>query len=150
MTSTSIPVPATRSVDDGAVTLASGALAIVGSATAGWTLMSAEPESMVVVWESFTDPVGEIAVIGPYGRELRLAKSVEATTVDPDGLYLGHPLEAVLRSEHDLLGRELLAGDGDPEYSAVAGCLPPIRRAAQYTFVGHGATADKLGIEYGG
>ncbi len=150
MTSTSIPVPATRSVDDGAVTLASGALAIVGSATAGWTLMSAEPESMVVVWESFTDPVGEMAVIGPDGRELRLAKSAEATTVDPDGLYLGHQLEAVLRSEHDLLGRELLAGDGDPEYSAVAGCLPPIRRAAQYTFVGHGATADKVGIEYGG
>ena len=94
----SIPVPATRSVTAGAVTLASGPPITVGAISAEWTLMGADADG-TAVWETFGDPIGELVVVGPDGRERRFAKSAEPTTIDlrspeaappPSGLELPH------------------------------------------------------------
>jgi hypothetical protein len=56
----------------------------------------------------------------------------------------------VLDSERDLLGDEVLAKPGDPQYDDVAGCFSPLSKMHTYTFVGTPDCPEKIGIFYGG
>ena len=62
----------------------------------------------------------------------------------------GHRLEEVFNSERDLLGEEILAKPGDPDYADVAACVPPISKMYTYSFVGTHDCLEKVGVFYGG
>ena len=79
-----------------------------------------------------------------------LPKSSEPTWADPKTLYRGHRLEEVFNSERDLLGEEILAKPGDPDYAEVAACVPPISKMYTYSFVGTHECLEKVGVFYGG
>ncbi len=114
----------------------------------------------VAVFEEFSSKTGRLAVVGADGASRIFAKSLERTSAAPDSLYRGHDVRAVLSSEYDLLGREILdlPGEPDPDYAGVAGCFPPIAKPANasistmatYTFVGTPGCRDKVGVAYGG
>ena len=52
--------------------------------------------------------------------------------------------------QSDLLGEEMLAQGGDPEYTNVAACFPPISKMYVYSFVGTHECMEKVGVFYGG
>ncbi|MBM4023912.1 MAG: hypothetical protein FJ280_00675 [Planctomycetes bacterium] len=127
----------------------------VGERTGPWTVMAVfrtENGTPTAVFEDFSDRAGSLIYAGTDGVRASLPKSLEPTYAAPTSLYRGHTLEEVLQSEHDLLGRELLEQGGDPEYSEVAGCFPPITtmRTQTFTFVGTRQNRDKVGFAYGG
>jgi len=103
------------------------------------------------IYEDFRTMTGSILVLGADGSRQELRKSAEPTWAGR-GLYLGHSLDEVQASHVDLLGREILAQDRDPEYDEVAAVLAPITLTGTgtYTFVGTAHSPDKVGIEYGG
>jgi hypothetical protein len=103
-----------------------------------------------VVFENFKDQMGHMLFVDTRGAFADLAKSLEPTFANPASLYRGHTLKEVMESDHDLLGGEILAKPGDPEYDEVAACFPPLTKMRTYTFVGTHETIDKLGFEYGG
>jgi hypothetical protein len=103
-----------------------------------------------VIFEDFSIVDGALAVVGLDGTVHTLAKTSEPTSAEPGSLYLGHSLAEVLTSEHDLLGSELLARPGDPDYPTVAGCLAPIATMDVHTFLGTANSADKVAVAYGG
>ncbi len=102
------------------------------------------------VLENFTQQRGHLLFVDAAGVKIDLPKSLEPTFADPSTLYRGHTLQEVMNSAHDLLGDEILAKSGDPQYDEVAACFPPITKMRTYTFVGTHESIDKLGIEYGG
>jgi hypothetical protein len=101
------------------------------------------------VWEDFSSVTGSVTVVRPDGSaEVWPKTAVPTAPTRPP--YRGATLDEVMHSEHDLLGRQFLAGDADPDYDEVADALPPIRRMPQYAFLGSGHNADTVSVEYGG
>jgi hypothetical protein len=120
-----------------------------------WTLVEVLPAagekgSGYAVLEDYGRLDGHLILVGRRGVELDLAKTSEPTTADPSKLYLGHTREEVLQSARDLLGGEILAKPGDPNYDAVAGVFEPIRKMQTYSFLGTHDNPDKVGFAYGG
>ena len=119
-----------------------------------WTLMEAFEAGggPIAVFEDLRREDGRMVFVRPGGLMADLAKSLEATfALEPAKLYRGHTLKEVFESETDLLGREILAQPGDPDYAEVAACFPPIRRGSMtHTFVGTRENSDKVGFDYGG
>lgn len=118
-----------------------------------WTLMAViEPErgAPMAVFENFARQAGVMLFAGMGGAEIELPKTQEPTGAEPSVLYLGHKLEEVLASEHDLLGAEILKRPGDPAYGVVASALPPINTMRTHNFVGTHESRDKVGFAYGG
>jgi hypothetical protein len=108
------------------------------------------PGSRLAVFEDFSQTNGHLLFVDTKGVKLDLPKSGEPTRADPKSLYRGHSLEEVFRSERDLLGEEILAKPGDPDYAEVAACFPPISKTYTYTFVGTRDCLEKVGVFYGG
>ncbi|HMD85609.1 MAG TPA: hypothetical protein VKO18_13025 [Terriglobia bacterium] len=126
-----------------------------GEAIGPWTLMgiirpAKTGKPPFVVFEDFKDQMGHMLFVDTRGAFANLPKSLEPTFANPASLYRGHTLKEVMDSDHDLLGGEILAKPGDPEYDEVAACFPPLTKMRTYTFVGTHETIDKLGFEYGG
>ena len=118
-----------------------------------WTLMGvieSETHRRLAVFEDFSQTNGHILFLDKNGVSVDLPKSAEPTWADPKTLYLGHRLEDVFSSERDLLGEEILAKPGDPEYAEVAACCAPISKMYTYTFVGTHDCMEKVGVFYGG
>ncbi len=118
-----------------------------------WTLMAVVPptrKSGLAVFENFTEKKGHILYVDLQGVQLDLPKSLEPTFAEASGLYHGHTLEQIKNSDRDLLGEEILAQGGDPDYNEVAACFPPISKMKTYTFVGTHDNLDKIGFRYGG
>lgn len=126
----------------------------VGERFGQWTLMeisgddSREPGFAIL--EDFSSRTGHLLIVDTRGVRLDLPKSLEPTFEDPTALYLGHTRDEVIASASDLLGKQILAGDGDPDYDEVARVFPAIRKMNTYSFVGANATMDKVGFAYGG
>jgi len=118
-----------------------------------WTLMAVikpDAKPRQAVFEDFTQLKGRLVFAGEDGTAVELPKSAEPTWAEPGSLYRGHTLEEVFGSDRDLLGEELLANPGDPQYDEVAACFPPISKLRVYTFVGTRECFEKVGIFYGG
>ena len=124
-----------------------------GQRVGKWTLMAvvrAQSKHPLAVFEDFTQPKGALLFVDEEGVKVALPKSLEPTWAEAKGLYHGHSLEEVFTSEGDLLGDEMLAQGGDPEYSNVAACFPPISKMYVYSFVGTHECLEKVGVFYGG
>ena len=124
-----------------------------GQRLGAWTLMailSPPGKPAIAVFEDFTQKKGHILFVDRQGVQVDLPKSLEPTSADPSTLYRGHSFEEVLKSDHDLLGDEILGNSGDPDYDAVAACLPPISKMKPYTFLGTHDNPDKVLFRYGG
>ncbi len=118
-----------------------------------WTLMAvlpSGPAGPAAVFEDFTREKGRLLFADGNGVQVDLPKSLEPTSADPATLYRGHRLEEVLKGEPDLLGDEVLARPGDPDFDEVAPCFPPIAKMRTYTFVGTPDHVEKVGFQYGG
>jgi hypothetical protein len=118
-----------------------------------WTLMAVVPATQkagFAVFEDFTQKKGNILIVDLQGVRVDLPKSLEPTFAEPSSLYRGHSLQEVKNSDRDLLGEEILAKGGDPDYNEVAACFPPISNMKTYTFVGTQDNLDKIGFRYGG
>jgi hypothetical protein len=126
-----------------------------GQQLGSWTLMAVLPGADSVpcaIFEEMRPEAGEIVYANAKGILLSLGKSAEPTfPSNLSRLYRGHSLQEVLDSPSDLLGQEVLAKPGDPDYNDVAACFPPITKTmGAYTFVGTRENADKVGFYYGG
>lgn len=104
-------------------------------------------KSGLAVFENVEDRKGGIVYADTQGIALRLAKSLEPTSVDPKTLYRGHTIEEIAAANEDILGEALLAGNSDPEYGEVAAALPPLRIPS---FVGTRHCDEKPTFDYGG
>jgi hypothetical protein len=111
-----------------------------------------EGEDRMAVFEDLRRENGRMVFVRPSGLVVDFSKSLEATfPLEPAKLYRGHTLNEVFDSATDLLGQEILAKPGDPEYDEVAACFPPLRRGSMtHTFVGVRENSDKVGFDYGG
>ena len=135
------------SQDGGSATLKRGDVA------GTWTLMaviSTRTGKRAAVFEDFTDKRGHIVVAGVRHVEADLPKSLEPSYAATTERYRGHSLKEVTESDEDLLGKEILAMGGDPDYKAVEACIPPIKKMQAYTFVGTRENYEKVGFAYGG
>jgi len=124
-----------------------------GQAVGQWSLMAVVrggSGGRLAVFEDFSQTNGHLLFVDTKGVKLDLPKSSEPTRADPKSLYRGHSLEEVFRSERDLLGEEILAKRGDPDYAEVAACFAPISKMYTYTFVGTHDCMEKVGVFYGG
>jgi len=124
-----------------------------GQSLGRWTLMAtirSARGAQQAVFEDFSQTNGHMLFADTTGIRLDLPKSSEPTWADPSTCYHGHRLEEVFESEQDLLGDEILAKPGDPEYADVAACVPPISKMYTYTFVGTHDCLEKVGVFYGG
>lgn len=149
------PPAVTHISDTGEVTVSQNGSSLVlrkGDVTGAWTLMAtiSAPDGKRAVFEDFSDMRGHILFMAPGRTETDLPKSLEPSRAAARNLYRGHTLKDVVDSDEDLLGKELLAGGADPDYAAVAACLPPIFRMQTYTFVGTRENYEKVGFAYGG
>ena len=118
-----------------------------------WTLMAVVrtgQDRPCAAFEDFSIQKGRLIFVDERGLRADLPKSLEPTFAEPSTLYHGHRLADVLDSNRDLLGDEILAKPGDPEYSDVAACFAPISKMQTYTFVGTQECIDKVGLAYGG
>ncbi|HUJ31609.1 MAG TPA: hypothetical protein VLY23_10040 [Candidatus Acidoferrum sp.] len=113
-----------------------------------WTLMAviSQPEGALAVFENLQDRTGSILFVGTRGVVLELPKTLEPTRVSPGTLYRGRTMEAIAGAKSDVLGEDLLAGTGDPNYDDVAAALPPLRVPA---FIGTNRSDDKPTFDYG-
>src|SRR5262249_9702451 len=73
-------------------------------------------------------------------------KSLESSMAAPETLYRGRTQEEIANSPKDIIGAELLAGNADPDSSAVAAALPPLRVPS---FVGTRESDDKPTFAFG-
>jgi hypothetical protein len=146
----------TRIPSDGSVVAAWGGNEVhlqKGEQLGNWSLMAvirAPSKHPLAVFEDFTQPNGSLLFVDQDGVKVALPKSLEPTWADPKSLYHGHRLEEVFNSEGDLLGEEMLAQAGDPEYTNVAACFAPISKMYTCTFVGTRECMEKVGVFYGG
>jgi hypothetical protein len=125
----------------------------MGQSVGKWSLMGVVrgvPQSRLAVFEDFSQTNGHILFADKEGVKVDLPKSSEPTWADPKTLYRGHRLEEVFSSERDLLGEEILAKSGDPEYGEVAACCAPISKMYTWSFVGTHDCLEKVGVFYGG
>jgi hypothetical protein len=145
-------------VNDSSVRVASGqqkAELRIGEHLGAWTLVEVIQDksgksASYAVFEDFSHPDGHIVFVDRTGVQLNLSKSSEPTSADPSTLYRNHTLAQIMDSAPDLLGNEILAKPGDPEYEEVAAVFPPLRKIKTYSFVGTHETPDKVGFVYGG
>jgi hypothetical protein len=124
-----------------------------GQSLGPWTLMAViQPElhHRLAVFEGFSQTNGHLLFADEHGVSADLPKSSEPTWADPKTLYRGHRLEDISSSERDLLGEEILAEPGDPNYAEVAACFAPISKMYTYSFVGTHECVEKVGVFYGG
>jgi hypothetical protein len=151
--------PVVTAISEKGVTVAGpggGVTLTRGGVSGTWTLMAviAGPSGKRAVFEDFTDRRGHIRVAGAGANAkaaIDLEKSLEPSLAAAGNLYRGHTLAEVIESDEDLLGKELLAGGGDPDYREVEACLPPIAKMPNgYTFVGTRQNYEKVGFFYGG
>lgn len=130
------------------------AMVRVGERIGDWTLMDVDAGAApFAVLEDFIHrDDGHLLYVDASGVRLDLPKTAEATADTTGGLALGHAVAEVKRSPVDLLGRQILARPGDPDYAEVAAAFAPITRVASDTFdfLGTPQTADKVGFNYGG
>jgi hypothetical protein len=127
----------------------------VGERVGDWTLQqvlydSAGKTASYAVFEDLAHQNGHIVFLNLHGVQIDLPKSSEPTSAEPGSLYMGHTLDEINNSAADLLGNDILAKPGDPEYEEVARAFPPIRKIKTYSFVGTPQTQDKVGFVYGG
>ena len=118
-----------------------------------WTLMEVinEPgQTPYAVLEDWVHPNGHVVFVDTRGVRIDLPKSSEPTSADPSTILAGHTPEEINASAADLLGNEILAKPGDPDYEDIARIFPPIRKIKTYSFVGTPDNADKVGFVYGG
>ncbi|HLA71029.1 MAG TPA: hypothetical protein VK624_05925 [Steroidobacteraceae bacterium] len=155
-TTSSPPLRITRILDDTRIELVDGKhrqQLRVGERYGAMTLthVGTSPAAYAVL-EDFTRRDGRMLWLGASGVMLDLPKTLEATTADPRQLMLGHTVEEARASPTDLLGDEILARPGDPDYASVAPVFAPIRKvdADTYSFVGTPLSSDKVGFTYGG
>jgi hypothetical protein len=115
----------------------------------GWTLMAAlrEPDGDAAVFENVENRKGSIVYVTKQGVILALPKSLEPTSAAQSSLYRGRTMDEIGKTRADVLGAELLAGNGDPSYADVAAALPPLRVP---TFVGTRHSDEKPTYDYGG
>src|ERR1043166_7605504 len=124
-----------RFIDESSVVLAvdgTGATLHIGEHLGDWTLMQViktrtHPYVQYAVLEDFVEQDGRLIFADSGGAKLALAKSSEPTSADPAKLYFGHSFDAILGSPTDLLGTEILAKSGDPEYEDLVAAFPPVR-----------------------
>ena len=124
-----------------------------GQSVSNWSLMAVVrgmAGGRLAVFEDFSQTNGHLLFVDAKGVRLDLPKSSEPTRAEPKSLYRGHSLEEVFKSERDLLGEEILAKPGDPDYAEVAACIQPISKMYTYTFVGTHECVEKVGVFYGG
>ncbi|MEQ1769253.1 MAG: hypothetical protein ABL879_05380 [Devosia sp.] len=131
------------------MTIAFAAAAQVGTVSGNHTFMARFRGGSIVA-EDFTSLTGNLVIIAADGAQQVFPKSHEPGAAFTQNPYRGHSLDEVLNSDHDLLGRELLALGDDPTYESVAACLPPIDRMFTYSFVGTQEISDKVAFAYGG
>src|SRR5580658_563644 len=114
-----------------------------------WTLMAVlrEPGGGAAVFENVEDRKGSIVYVNQQGVILTLAKSLEPTSAAQSSLYRGRTMDEIGKTRADVLGAELLTGNGDPIYADVAAALPPLRVP---TFVGTRHSDEKPTYDYGG
>jgi hypothetical protein len=127
----------------------------IGECFGDWTLQEVIHEQVgksaaYAVFEDFVHQDGHLLFVSLQGVQIDLPKSSELTSADAKSLYGGHTLDEINNSAADLLGNEILARPGDPEYEEVARIFPPIRKIKTYSFVGTPQTIDKVGFVYGG
>jgi hypothetical protein len=80
--------------------------------------------SNYAVFEDLTTLNGHLLFLDTAGVKLDLEKTSESDIHNPTTLYLGHSEEQVKDSKEDLLGKEILARGGDPDYEKVENVLP--------------------------
>ena len=127
----------------------------VGERVGQWTLVEVinDPASRTppyAVLEDFAHQDGHLVFVDSQGVQIDLPKSSEPTSADPSTLYGGHTPDEINNSAPDLLGNQILAKPGDPDYEEVARVFPPIQKIKTYSFVGTPDTVDKVGFVYGG
>ncbi len=125
----------------------------MGQSAGKWTLMAVVrgvPGGRLAVFEDFSQTNGRLLFMDANGVKLDLPKSSEPTRADPKSLYRGHSLDEVFKSERDLLGEEILAKPGDPDYAEVAACFAPISKMYTETFIGTHDCIEKVGVFFGG
>jgi len=127
----------------------------IGDHLDNWTLMqvvktTAHPPVKYAVLEDFAQLDGRLVFADTSGVKLALSKTSEPTSGSPAKFYLGHEIGEVMSSPTDLLGEEILAKSGDPDYGEIAAAFPPIRKISSYSFLGTPSNVDKIGFAYGG
>jgi hypothetical protein len=145
-------------LDASSVEVISGAQKVrlhLGDHVGDWTLMEvinapAGNTPPYAVLEDFAHHDGHMVFVNAQGVQIDLPKSSEPTSADRSTLYGGHTPDEVYDSAPDLLGNQILAKPGDPDYEEVARVFPPIRKIKTYSFVGTPTTVDKVGFVYGG
>lgn len=148
--------PRIERFDDGAVIASAQdrrARLVAGQRVGRWTLMAVVGgDAPYAVLEDFSRMDGELVIVDTDGVRLSLPKSSEATAPDQGGTYLGHALDQVMASPHDLLAAAVLDGHRDPDYARIARALPPITKVhgGSYGFLGTPDTFDKVPFAYGG
>jgi hypothetical protein len=124
-----------------------------GEKIGDWTLMEIiqEPgQTPYAIFEDWTHPNGHVIFVDAQGVRIDLPKSSEPTSADPNTILGGHTPAEINASATDLLGDQILAKPGDPDYEEVAKVFPPIRKIKTYSFVGTPDNIDKEGFVYGG
>ncbi len=124
-----------------------------GERVGDWTLMEIinEPgKPPYAILEDWAHANGHLIFVNMQGVRIDLPKSSEPTSADPKTLLGGHTPDEINASPSDLLGDQILAKPGDPDYEEVARVFPPIRKIKTYSFVGTPDTIDKIGFVYGG
>lgn len=113
-----------------------------------WVLMAVFEggRGPMAVFEDIGNKKGSILYMNTEGAALRLAKSLERTSVPAETLYRGRSLDEIVGTMRDILGEEILAERGDPTFEKVAACFPPLRVP---TFVGTRHSIDKPTFDYG-
>src|ERR1035438_2541595 len=124
-----------------------------GERVGDWTLMEIinEPgKPPYAILEDWAHANGHLIFVDMQGVRIDLPKSSDPTSADPKTLLGGHTPDEINASPSDLLGDQILAKPGDPDYEEVARVFPPIRKIKTYSFVGTPDTIDKIGFVYGG
>jgi hypothetical protein len=136
-----------RVLDD-AIVLADGRTVRRGENAGDWTLV--ETAKGFAVLEDFAHREGDMVFADAEGAWQVFPKTAEFTGAK--GSFLGHSKEAVFASPVDLLGSQILARAGDPDYEEIATAFPPIRQVwlDTYNWIGTPETQDKIWFSYGG
>lgn len=105
-----------------------------------------------VIMEDFRTMDGDMLVVDMTGVRWRFGKTAESTAVNDSKSFMGHSEAEVRAGATDLLGGEILARPGDPDYETVAAVFPPIRKVwgDTYNFLGTPDNIDKVPFFHGG
>ena len=104
----------------------------------------------LTVGEDLSHVRGDLVVEADDGTRVVLGRTAEPVWADPDTLYLGLDVDAVMAADYDVLGRAVLDRAGDPDPALIASVFAPIAVAETFTFVGTPHCIDKVGTTSGG